>query len=43
MIEMDYKDENTIKEAAAELSERDIVLDTLVNCGGIVAVSGLLD
>jgi len=33
-VQIDYKDEATIKKAAAELGSKDVSLDVLVNCGG---------
>lgn len=34
IIHLDYKDEDTIKLAAADLKAKNISLDVLVNCGG---------
>jgi hypothetical protein len=33
-VQIDYKDEETIKKAAAELGSKGVSLDVLVNCGG---------
>lgn len=34
ILELDYKDEDTIKKAAAALHQKGITLDVLVHCGG---------
>ncbi|KAK0721316.1 hypothetical protein B0T21DRAFT_414511 [Apiosordaria backusii] len=35
IVQIDYKNETTIKSAADELAEKEVKLDVLINCGGI--------
>ncbi|KAK1834721.1 NAD(P)-binding protein [Podospora conica] len=35
IVQIDYKDETTIKSTANELAEKNVILDVLINCGGI--------
>jgi len=34
IVEIDYNDEGTIKAEAADLQEKGVSLDALINCGG---------